>query len=216
LNDSLSMVVPVCNAGQTLAGQVVRLLDVLSDLSARIQIVLVDDASTDHTVDVARELATQFPQVRLVRHRDRRGVQASVRTGLLWASGRIVFVQEDAAQLRTGDLRRLWSLRHDEELVLGPADLRPRVFDEQLLARVAECFQQPNELPCTPGATSGIHMLSREAALWLLADEAEGEAATCAHVPDELHARTDAPHAPAPPRRATTFLRHLRDLVRGQ
>ena len=217
MNDSLSIVLPVCNAEATLPGQVARLLDVLPDLSPRLEIVLVDDASDDQTVDVARELAAEFPQLRLIRHRDRRGLPAAVRTGLQWARGRTVFVQEDPGALSTCQLRRLWSLRNDEQLVIARTLASPRALDEQLLERLAHWGRGlAQRVPAVLG-DGGIHMMRREAALQLLADGSDdenGQGVTPVKTP--THARADAPHATARPRRDATFLRHLRNLAMGE
>lgn len=228
MTDSLSIVVPVCNAEAVLAGQVARLLDILPDLTSRFEIVVVDDASTDHTVELARELAVQFPQLKLVRHRERRGAPAAVRTGLQWATGRTVFVQEDVASLSTRDLRRLWSLRNDEDIVMARTDVRPRVFDDQLLQQLAAWGQQLKSVGHAAAAEGGIHMIRRDAALRLLADESSddsgdgsgGDTTFAAQSPVANpsigHSRADQSHPRTRPRHAATFLRHLKNLALGE
>jgi glycosyltransferase involved in cell wall biosynthesis len=99
----LSIVVPVRNAEAALTGQVERLLEVLPELTPRFEILVIDDGSTDHTADVARELACRYPQLRLVRHTQPRGAAATIHTGLCWAKGQTVFVQDDPAALSATD-----------------------------------------------------------------------------------------------------------------
>lgn len=214
LNDSLSIVVPVRNAEATLAGQIGRLLDILPDLTGRFEIVLVDDASTDHTVELARELASQYPQLRLVRHRDVLGKEAAVRTGLQWASGRIVFVQEDPASISMTDLRRLWSMRENEEVVVANAEGRLSAFDDRLLERLARWGRA---LQREAARAKGIHMLRRDAAMQLLADDsAESDPSTTSPSAEQLQSRADQSHDALHPRHAGTFLRHLRNLALGE
>jgi glycosyltransferase involved in cell wall biosynthesis len=213
LNDSLSIVVPVCNAEATLARQVHRLLEVLPDLTSRLEIVLVDDASSDQTVDLARELAAQYPQLRLVRHRDRRGTQAAVRTGLQWVRGRTVLVPENPAELSTSELRRLWPLRNEQELVIASLSTPPRAFDAKLLERIAQWGRRLQKSAATWSGKGTIHMLRRDAALQLLADD-DDSAVTQAT--EAMHVRADAPHKAAGPRRSATFLGHLRNLALGE
>jgi glycosyltransferase involved in cell wall biosynthesis len=230
LNDSLSIVVPVSNAESALARQIHRLLDLLPDLTSRFEVVIVDDASVDHTVDVARELAAQFPQIRLIRHRQPLGTEAAVRTGLQWASGRTVFVQEDSAALSPTDLRRLWALRHDEELVMARAEQRPGIFDDQLLARLSQWGRKLQSLSPPAAGASGIHMIRRTAVERLLSDsEADETAATPSDraSPDSAErlivthesndvARADLPHDVSGPRQTASFLAHLRNLALGE
>jgi len=119
LQPSLSYILPVHNAQDTLGRQVGRLLDVLPDLAARFELVVVDDGSTDHTAEVAAELAHRYPQVRLASHARPRGPEAAARTGVARASGEIVLVQPQGEFPGPTRLRYLWH-RH-----AGPTDIRP-------------------------------------------------------------------------------------------
>jgi glycosyltransferase involved in cell wall biosynthesis len=214
VNDSLSIVVPVRNAEATLARQIGRLLDILPDLTGRFEIVLVDDASTDHTVELARELASQYPQLRLVRHREYRGTEAAVRTGLQWTSGRIVFVQEDPTAINMTELRRLWSMRENEEVVVAQAEGRPTAFDDRLLERLARWGRA---LQLEAARAKGMHMLRRDAAMQLLADDsADIEPPIPQHATPPSQSRADQSHDAPRPRRSGTFLRHLKNLALGE
>lgn len=120
MNDSLSMIVPVRDAEGTLVAQIHHLLDLLPDLTCRFEILVVDDGSSDHTVDLARDLAREYPQVKLLRHAVPLGRSAAIRTALNVASGGTILVQEDAGPVRAADLRRLWSLRVDAQSASPP------------------------------------------------------------------------------------------------
>ena len=111
--DTLSIIVPVRDVEATLAHQVHNLLDILPDLTQRFEIILVDDGSRDHTVDIARELNRQYPQLRLIGHQQPLGREAAIKSGLRIATGETVLVQEDEGAISPTNLRRLWSLRHD-------------------------------------------------------------------------------------------------------
>jgi glycosyltransferase involved in cell wall biosynthesis len=214
VNDSLSIVVAVRNVEATLAGQIGRLLDILPDLTGHFEIVLVDDASTDQTVELARDLAARFPQLRLVRHREVLGTEAAVRTGLQWATGRTVFVQEDPASISMADLRRLWAMRNNEEVVMARAAGRPNAFDDRLLERLARWGRA---LQQEAARARGIHMIRRDAALQLLADDsAEGDPALARHLAEQSQSRADQSHPALRPRRSATFLRHLKNLALGE
>ena len=111
LDHSLSVVLPVHNAESTLARQVAELLDVLPELTSSFEVLIVDDGSTDQTEESAQELAREYPQLRVIRHAQRRGIPAVVQTGMEETSGDVVFVHDEQLPLRPSDLRRLWSLR---------------------------------------------------------------------------------------------------------
>ncbi|HEX3997625.1 MAG TPA: glycosyltransferase [Pirellulales bacterium] len=82
MSPPLSILLPVHNVQATLAADVDRLLDVLPELAHWFELVLIDDGSTDATCEVAEELVTEYPQVGLIRHSMRRGIEASWRLGL--------------------------------------------------------------------------------------------------------------------------------------
>lgn len=124
MDQSLSVVLPVHNAQSTLAAQVQQLLDVLPDLTSRFEVLIVDDGSTDHTQEVATDLAVEFPQVRILRTAGRHGTPAAVQMGLQRTLGDIVFVQDERTRVCPSDLRRLWQLRHDQggiQMIRRPA-----------------------------------------------------------------------------------------------
>ncbi|HWS87085.1 MAG TPA: glycosyltransferase family 2 protein [Pyrinomonadaceae bacterium] len=86
----LSVVVPVYNEEATL-GEVVEKLLALPRL---LEVVVVDDCSTDGTREVARALAEAHPQVRVARHERNRGKTEALRTGFRLTRGEIVIVQD--------------------------------------------------------------------------------------------------------------------------
>ena len=60
---SLSVLLPVKNAQSTLAPTVHKILDVVSELSEQIELLIIDDGSADATSEVAMDLTRHYPQV---------------------------------------------------------------------------------------------------------------------------------------------------------
>lgn len=216
VNDSLSIIVPLRNAQAIVAEQLGRLLELLPDLTARFEIIVIDDGSNDHTVELVRDLARQYPQVRMIRHVEPRGLDAAVKTGLAWAQGQTVFVQEDPLAVSPTDLVRLWSLRHDREVVLARAQSRPGLFDAGLLERLTTWGQALRKIARGKSA-GGIHMIRRQAIESIAADSID-DGKLAVHALDDRHqVRSDADHPPQPHRRpAPTILAHLRDVATGR
>ena len=111
MNPSLSVILPVHNAEQHLIDRVTRLLEILPDLADQFDLLIVDDGSTDQTAELARELATIYPQIRLLRHDFRRGHSFAVQAGLNQSAGEIALIQNDDAPVRPGEILRQWSER---------------------------------------------------------------------------------------------------------
>jgi hypothetical protein len=74
LTKSLTVVLPIHNGETRLRNHVRELLEVGSELTTDFKILIVDDGSTDATFEVAEELVAHYPQVRIRRHRHRRGL----------------------------------------------------------------------------------------------------------------------------------------------
>lgn len=86
----LSVVVPVFNEESTIEIVINKLL-LLQQL---LEIIIVDDCSTDRTAEIAGKLADAHPQVRLVRQQKNGGKTAALKTGLALTSGEIVIIQD--------------------------------------------------------------------------------------------------------------------------
>ena len=83
-----SVIVPCFNA----AGHVAACLgSILGNSFPDFEIVAVDDASTDGTVDILADLAARDPRITILRHETNKGVSAARNTGLAHARGRYVF-----------------------------------------------------------------------------------------------------------------------------
>ena len=86
----LSIVVPAFNEEETLAKVVEKLLQV----PYLLEVVIVDDCSTDRTPEIANRLASQFDQVRAFRLPRNSGKTAALREGFAKTQGDIVIVQD--------------------------------------------------------------------------------------------------------------------------
>jgi glycosyltransferase involved in cell wall biosynthesis len=119
LERSLSALLPVCNAQSTLPEQVSEMLDILPELTRRFELVLIDDGSSDATIEVADELAVVYPQLVIARHAVSAGRAAAIRTGLVRSVGEIIFLADAPCALALDEVRTLWRAIGDHELVLG-------------------------------------------------------------------------------------------------
>lgn len=116
---SLSIVLPVHNAQSTLAHDVTRLLDAASELTPQLEVLIMDDGSSDHTVEIAEELAVRYPQVRVCRHAKQRGTSDLIQTGFEQTRGEIVCVHQGEGRVDVATLRQLWQRRNDPDLVVA-------------------------------------------------------------------------------------------------
>ena len=171
---SLSVVLPVHNAESSLTHNVHELLEVLPDIATRFEILIVDDGSTDHTEEIAHDLSRCYPQVRVVRHAQRRGAAAAMQTGMTRSMGDVVFVHDEATPISATELRNLWELRHDSELVTARAETPRRSRSPHVLDRLSVWGDPLRHAP-EAHAFGGVQMIRREAVEQLVAVEAGRE-----------------------------------------
>ena len=90
----LSIVVPCFNEEDVIRLTYLRLVDVLGNRNFRLQIVFVDDGSSDTTPDIAADIAKKDPRVKTVLLSRNFGHQAAVSAGLADADGDAVVIMD--------------------------------------------------------------------------------------------------------------------------
>ena len=113
----LSVIVPVYDERNTVVEIVRRMRAV--DLPVDLEIVIVDDGSTDGTRDVLRQLADST--VRVVLHEHNQGKGAAIRTGLEKVTGDLVLIQDADLEYDPEDWPKLLNpvLRGKAQVVYG-------------------------------------------------------------------------------------------------
>jgi glycosyltransferase involved in cell wall biosynthesis len=110
----LSVVIPVYNESATLRQVVERVLTVPFEL----ELVCVDDGSTDGCQEILAELQSLHPQVRVLLQPRNSGKGAALRRGIQEASGDFVIIQDADLEYDPGDYPMLL-----EPLIQGSADV---------------------------------------------------------------------------------------------
>src|SRR3989442_1302111 len=101
----ISVVVPVYNEEKTVA----QILEMLSRVPIDLEVIIVDDASTDRTWEILQELRQRepFATYRYIRHSHNQGKGAGLRTGFGLVSGDLVTVQDADMEYNPQDLPAL-------------------------------------------------------------------------------------------------------------
>lgn len=78
MNPVATIVLPVHNVERSIRAVVARVLELTETTGRRLQLVVVDDGSTDGTFEAACELARQFPQVVVLRQPHQGGLKPAL------------------------------------------------------------------------------------------------------------------------------------------
>jgi len=144
----VSVIIPAHNGGRTLRRAIES---ALHQTVQDIEVIVVDDASTDNTVNVAQELIRSDARVRLIQNTNNRGAQTARNIGARAANGDwLTFFDSDDWMLPTSIEQRLtlarnhgvkivhseaFVLRQNEDLALfGVPPLSGSIYEALLLA----------------------------------------------------------------------------------
>lgn len=96
---TLSLVIPVYNEEKTLEAIVKKTLEIERDERAiknniQLELVLVDDCSSDNSLEIARKLAEENSKIKVFSHFKNQGKGAALKTGFKEATGDFIGIQD--------------------------------------------------------------------------------------------------------------------------
>jgi dolichyl-phosphate beta-glucosyltransferase len=129
----LSIIIPAYNEGQRLGRGLSRIREYFAGQPvgiAGIEIIVVDDGSTDDTAQIAQQWARDIPSLRLVSNGKNRGKGFSVRHGILEARGRVaIFTDADLSSPIEESAKLLTAIHAGNDVAIGS-----RAIDRSLIS----------------------------------------------------------------------------------
>jgi glycosyltransferase involved in cell wall biosynthesis len=116
----LSVIIPAYNEAGTIAEVIDRVFRAPVDLP--LEVIVVDDASTDHTLEILEKQTEQRNgAVIVLRHHRNQGKGAAVRTGVHKATGDIILIQDADLEYDPRDYPRILEpiLENEADVVFG-------------------------------------------------------------------------------------------------
>ena len=99
----LSVVIPVFNESATIE----QVVDLVNEVSLKIELVAVDDGSTDRSLEILERLKEAGRIDRLIVHESNQGKGAALKTGFEAAGGDIIIVQDADLEYDPSEYRKL-------------------------------------------------------------------------------------------------------------
>ncbi|GBR75516.1 glycosyl transferases family 2 [Candidatus Termititenax persephonae] len=93
-NFTLSLIIPCYNEERTIAACLEKTCSVAQGQNFALELIVVDDASTDNSLRELAKVAQKYPRIRVLKHPVNRGKGAALRTGLVQAVGDFVGIQD--------------------------------------------------------------------------------------------------------------------------
>jgi glycosyltransferase involved in cell wall biosynthesis len=114
---SISVFFPCYNEQGNVARTVQNAIDVLENLKADFEVIIVDDGSRDNTATIADEIAAQNNRIKVVRHPTNLGYGAALQSGFKAAKKDLVFYTDGDGQFDIKEMTPLLPLMEKFDIV---------------------------------------------------------------------------------------------------
>ena len=116
---ALSLVFPCYNEAERLPQTLAAYLGQLSQEPGAVEVLIIDDGSTDQTFAVARAVAARDHRVRVIRSQPNHGKGFGVRTGVLEAAGELIVFTDADGSYGPGEVARVTAALADAPVAIG-------------------------------------------------------------------------------------------------
>jgi glycosyltransferase involved in cell wall biosynthesis len=132
-----SIIVPAYNEGARIGATLGEILDHIDRQHWNAEVVVVDDGSSDQTLEIAEKYAASHPALRIIRNPGNRGKGYSVRNGMLQAKGSILlFTDADLSSPITEAEKLFSAIASGADVAIGSRWMDPSLqFQRQSLKR---------------------------------------------------------------------------------
>jgi len=132
LDPAYSIVVPAYNESARLGASLEKILSYVARQGWSVEIIVVNDGSTDDTAEIARRLAQQNPALRLIENPGNRGKGYSVRNGMVQARGQVVIFSDADLSSPIEEVPKLLKALDDgADIAIGSRWLRSELQTER-------------------------------------------------------------------------------------
>jgi dolichol-phosphate mannosyltransferase len=160
----LSVVVPVFNERDNIP---LLLAEIAAALRSHVdyEVVYVDDASRDDSLDVLKAARLQHPELRIVRHLKQSGQSTAIRTGVQAARGAWIATLDGDGQNDPADIPKLIAARANTgpnvKLFAGWRTTRRDSFNKRISSKIANAVRSRMLRDATPDTGCGLKLFER-------------------------------------------------------
>lgn len=138
----LSVVIPIYNEAGNIEPLIAELSGVLRKLNASSEILCINDASTDGSLEVLRNLRSDYPELSIISHRINSGESAGQATGFANARGNVIITMDGDMQNDPADIPAFLNvLKGDVACVCGIRKIREDDAVRRISSLIANKFR---------------------------------------------------------------------------
>ena len=133
----ISAVFPAYNDGGTIPSMVMAALMALRQVTDNYEIIVTNDGSSDYTGAILDEMASRYPELRVIHHTENCGYGAALRSGFSAAKKEWVFYTDGDAQYNPLELIDLVAaLKEGVDIVNGYKITRSDPLERKIIGRI--------------------------------------------------------------------------------
>ncbi len=143
---NISIVIPAYNEGKRISNTITTTYNYLKEKHLSYEIIIVDDGSTDTTIEVLRDFQREIPNLKILRHKVNKGKGAAVKTGVYAANGEYILFMDADLATPIEELVKLWTNKNNFDVVIGSRYLKsdsiktPQPIHRKIIARLGNLF----------------------------------------------------------------------------
>ena len=171
MSPDLSVIIPVYNEEKRIGGSLQTIVAYLAEHGIDWEIIVVDDGSTDQTVQVVKAVAADFPDIHLIQNEHNQGKGAVIRQGMLLAKGQQILFSDADLSTPIGEYQKLnTALQEGVDVAIGSRALAQskllvkQPLHRQLFGKFFNLLVRLFYLPSLHDTQCGFKLFTRKAA----------------------------------------------------
>lgn len=168
----LSVVIPVCNEEESI-GTLINEITHALDGQYQHEIIVIDDGSTDNTLEVLLKIKQDLSTLRIIKHLKNSGQSTAVRTGVQHAKSNWIATLDGDGQNDPADIPNLYSELVDNQnsdpwlVVAGYRKKRKDTWLKRISSKYANGIRDKLLRDGTPDSGCGLKIFARDSFLAL-------------------------------------------------
>ena len=137
----ISVVVPVYNEEGNLPVLIPKLVEVFKGLGLSYEMIFVDDGSSDGSRKILKEMASQYPFLRVLRLRENRGLSTALMAGMREARGEKIVTLDSDLQNDPADIPKLLEYLDRYDMATGWRQKREDTWLKKISSKIGNAVR---------------------------------------------------------------------------
>ncbi len=134
--NSISVILPVYNEQDNIRRVVISVVNFISGIFDKFEIIIVDDGSTDRTSSVIENISEDTSNVRVIRHSKNIGYGAALTSGFKISQYPLLFFMDSDEQFNISEISRLLPYTDHFDIVAGVRSVRSDPRHRVLMGKI--------------------------------------------------------------------------------